>query len=47
MTPTSPDPIVAPPGLAGVVVADTTVGDVRGQEGFYHYRQFNAVELAE
>jgi citrate synthase len=23
------------------------VGDVRGQEGFYHYRQYNAVELAE
>ena len=24
-----------------------TVGDVRGLEGFYHYRQYNAVELAE
>ncbi|MDQ6909427.1 MAG: citrate synthase/methylcitrate synthase [Actinomycetota bacterium] len=23
------------------------MGDVRGQEGFYHYRQYNAVELAE
>jgi citrate synthase len=30
-----------------VVVADTEVGDVRGSEGFYHYRQFSAVELAE
>ncbi|MDQ1402487.1 MAG: citrate synthase, partial [Actinomycetota bacterium] len=36
-----------PKGLAGVVVAETSVGDVRGQEGFYHYRQYNAVELAE
>ena len=36
-----------PKGLEGVVVADTTIGDVRGLEGFYHYRQYNAVELAE
>lgn len=36
-----------PRGLAGVVVAETAVGDVRGLEGFYHYRQYNAVELAE
>ena len=36
-----------PKGLEGVVVADTTVGDVRGLEGFYHYRQYDAVELAE
>ncbi len=35
-----------PPGLDGVVVADTAVGDVRGQEGFYHYRQYSAVDLA-
>jgi citrate synthase len=35
-----------PKGLEGVVVADTTVGDVRGLEGFYHYRQYNAIELA-
>jgi len=34
-------------GLEGVVVAETAVGDVRGTEGFYHYRQYNAVELAE
>ena len=39
-------PMIAPPGLAGVVVADTTVGDVRGHEGFYHYRQYDATELA-
>jgi citrate synthase len=38
---------VAPPGLDGVIVAETTVGDVRGLEGFYHYRQYNAVELAD
>jgi citrate synthase len=37
----------APKGLEGVVVSETTVGDVRGQEGFYHYRQYNAVELCE
>ncbi|MFD1658645.1 citrate synthase/methylcitrate synthase [Streptomyces caeni] len=35
-----------PRGLAGVVVTDTALGDVRGQEGFYHYRQYSAVELA-
>ncbi|MBF6045404.1 citrate synthase [Streptomyces sp. NRRL B-1677] len=36
-----------PRGLAGVVVTDTALGDVRGQEGFYHYRQYSAVELAQ
>ena len=36
-----------PAGLEGVVVAETTIGDVRGLEGFYHYRQYSAVELAE
>ncbi|MFD7706057.1 citrate synthase/methylcitrate synthase [Streptomyces sp. NPDC059785] len=35
-----------PRGLAGVVVTDTVLGDVRGLEGFYHYRQYSAVELA-
>lgn len=38
--------IEAPRGLAGVVVTDTEIGDVRGLEGFYHYRQYSAVELA-
>jgi citrate synthase len=42
-----PGMIEARRGLEGVVVAETEVGDVRGQEGFYHYRQYNAVELAE
>jgi citrate synthase len=41
-----PGTIDAPPGLEGVIVADTQVGDVRGQEGFYHYRQYDAVALA-
>ncbi len=36
-----------PRGLEGVVVAQTAIGDVRGLEGFYHYREYNAVELAE
>lgn len=36
-----------PKGLEGVVVAETTIGDVRGMEGFFHYRQYDAVELAE
>ncbi len=40
-------PTDVPRGLKGVVVADTEVGDVRGMEGFYHYRQYSAVELAE
>ena len=42
-----PSAIEAPPGLEGVIVAETAVGDVRGLEGFYHYRQYNAVELAD
>ncbi len=37
---------IAPPGLKGLVVADTNVGAVRGQEGFYHYRQYDATEVA-
>jgi citrate synthase len=42
-----PSLIEAPKGLKGVIVAETSVGDVRGTEGFYHYRQYSAVELAE
>jgi citrate synthase len=38
--------IDVPPGLAGVVVAETELGDVRGLEGFYHYREHSAVDLA-
>ncbi|MBG0851997.1 citrate synthase/methylcitrate synthase [Streptomyces spinoverrucosus] len=40
-------PVDVPRGLAGVVVTDTEIGDVRGLEGFYHYRQYSAVELAQ
>jgi citrate synthase len=40
-------PADVPRGLKGVVVADTDIGDVRGSEGFYHYRQYSAVELAQ
>ncbi|MDQ6896163.1 MAG: citrate synthase [Actinomycetota bacterium] len=44
---TAPNPpLVAPPGLAGVIVATTALSDVRGSEGFYHYRQYDAVDLA-
>ncbi|MFG3113469.1 citrate synthase/methylcitrate synthase [Streptomyces sp. NPDC048197] len=39
-------PIEVPRGLAGVIVTETQLGDVRGREGFYHYRQYSAVELA-
>ncbi|MFH8489760.1 citrate synthase/methylcitrate synthase [Streptomyces longisporoflavus] len=38
--------VEVPRGLAGVVVTETRLGDVRGYEGFYHYRQYSAVELA-
>jgi citrate synthase len=38
--------VLAAPGLEGLVVAETSIGDVRGLEGFYHYRQYSAVELA-
>ncbi len=44
---TAEAPIEVPRGLAGVVVTDTELGDVRGREGFYHYRQYSAIELAE
>src|SRR5215467_8187235 len=40
------NPLQAPKGLKGVIVADTELGDVRGLEGFYHYRQYSAPELA-
>ncbi len=43
----NPQPLIAPPGLKGLVVADTEVGEVRGLEGYYHYRGRSAPELAE
>jgi citrate synthase len=39
-------PIEVPAGLRNVVVTETRLGDVRGDEGFYHYRQYSAIELA-
>lgn len=41
------DAIRTPPGLAGVVVASTALGGIRGHEGFFHYRQYSAPDLAE
>jgi len=38
--------IEVPRGLTNVVVTETELSDVRGQEGFYHYRQYSAVDLA-
>lgn len=35
-----------PPGLKGLKVADTVLGGVRGEEGFFHYRHYDAAELA-
>jgi citrate synthase len=46
LKPRDGDPIDVPDGLRGVVVAETEVGDVRGREGFYHYRQYDAIDLA-
>lgn len=33
-------------GLRGVIAAETAISDVRGSEGFYHYRQYSAIDLA-
>ncbi len=38
--------IDVPAGLHNVAVTDTMIGDVRGDEGFYHYRQHDATDLA-
>jgi citrate synthase len=38
--------IEVPPGLKGVCVTDSEIGDVRGREGFYHYREYSALDLA-
>jgi citrate synthase len=42
----SSEPYQAPAGLANVSVASTKVSDVLGRLGFYHYRGYNAVDLA-
>ena len=36
----------APPGLKGLAVADTRLGAVRGEEGYFHYRGHDAARLA-
>ena len=38
--------IDVPAGLRDVAVTETEIGDVLGREGFYHYRQYPAIELA-
>ncbi|MBS1675736.1 MAG: citrate synthase/methylcitrate synthase [Actinobacteria bacterium] len=38
--------IDVPRGLTNVVVAETAIGDVRGEEGFFHYRGVSGVDLA-
>ena len=38
--------IDVPRGLTNVVAAETALGDVRGHKGFYHYRQYSAIDLA-
>lgn len=38
--------IDVPRGLTGVAVTTTTIGDVRGDEGYYHYRGHSAPDLA-
>jgi citrate synthase len=42
----SGEPFQAPAGLASISVASTTVSDVLGRLGFYHYRGYNAVDIA-
>lgn len=44
--PSQPVLIDVPPGLNGVAVTDTSIGDVRGDLGRYHYRGHDATELA-
>ncbi len=43
---TGTEPYQAAAGLADVSVASTRVSDVLGRQGFYHYRGYNAVDLA-
>ena len=38
--------IDVPAGLNGVAVTDTSIGDVDGEAGFFHYRGHDATELA-
>ncbi len=47
MTTSTSTALIAPAGLKGLVVADTEIGSVRGDEGFFHYRQYDATQVAE
>ena len=38
--------IDVPAGLNGVAVTDTSIGDVDGEAGYFHYRGHDATELA-
>ena len=38
--------IDVPPGLNGVVAADTAIGAVDGDRGFFHYGPYDATMLA-
>ncbi|MEZ5381374.1 MAG: citrate/2-methylcitrate synthase [Microthrixaceae bacterium] len=44
--PTTSQLIDVPPGLNGVVAAETAIGAVRGDEGFFHYGAHDATQLA-
>jgi len=46
MTVIDDSPISVPAGLRNVAVTSTELGDVRGNEGFCHFRQYSVVELA-
>ena len=47
-TPPGEAPLIdVPRGLKGVVAAETAIGDVQGRAGFYHYRQYSAIDLVE
>jgi citrate synthase len=46
MTVVDDTPVLVPAGLRNVIVTSTELGDVRGNEGFCHFRQYSAVELA-
>ena len=39
------DEVVFSRGLEGVIAAETKIGGIRADEGVYHYRNYNAVEL--
>jgi citrate synthase len=47
ITPVESLAVDVPKGLEGVAVAETEIGDVRGKEGFFHYREYSGAELAD